>query len=143
MSAAGIEGSKMVTFGPKSGTGVLPPASAGAAESASPAAPIAKAAAHFLMTCRCISPPRSSVVRTGERAHGLAVLAHRLPAVASGLAPEPAVHGHAEVVEEPLRRRVAAAQAGDPVEGQHDAEEHARVRDVEVLQRPEEALVLT
>src|SRR3954464_10994698 len=71
--------------------------------------------------------------RLGEqRAHGLGVLAHRLLAVAAGLAPESAVHRDAEVVEVLPRGGVASPQPGDPVDRQHDAEEDAGVGGVEV-----------
>src|SRR3954453_11775072 len=66
--------------------------------------------------------------RLGEqRAHRLGVLAHRLLAVAAGLAAEAAVHRDAEVVEVLPRGGVAASQPGDPVDREHDAEEDACV----------------
>ena len=70
------------------------------------------------------------------------MVAHRLVAVLPRLAAEAAVHREAEVVEELRRGGVAALQAGDAVERQDDAQEHARVAGLEVAQRGEEAVVL-
>ena len=56
-------------------------------------------------------------------------------AVRSGLAAEPAVHGHAEVGDVPRRGGRPAPQPGLAVDGQDDAEEHPRVARLEVGQR--------
>src|SRR6185436_5867906 len=99
---------------------------------------------------RCVSLPVSRVrvrrppllTSPAKRRDDVAVLAHRLRPVPPGLAAEAAVHRDAEAVEEPRRRRVPPPQAREPVDRQDDAEVDARVADVEVAQRREEALVL-
>src|SRR5262249_10469594 len=74
--------------------------------------------------------------------NGLAVLAHRLAPVLARLPAEAAVHRDAAVVQVPRRRLVPALHPRDAVDGENDAEEDARVRDVQVCERLEEPLVL-
>src|ERR1700730_12717129 len=73
-----------------------------------------------------------------DGADRVGVLAHGLGAVLARLAAEPAVHGHAEVGDVARRRRDPPAQPGNPVDRQHDAEEHPCVARLKVNERPEE-----
>ena len=67
---------------------------------------------------------------------------HRLSAVFARLAAESAVHRDAELVQVPSKPSRASPQPGNAVQGEDDAEVDARVADVEVGKRLEEALVL-
>ena len=93
-----------------------------------------------------VASPKELAAELGEPLGNVSyhtrVLAHGLHPVLAGLAAEAAVHRHAEVVEEARCRGVAAAQARDAVDRQHDAEEHPRVARVELGERAEVALVL-
>src|SRR5271154_7028784 len=68
---------------------------------------------------------------------------HGLGTVRARLAAEAAVHRDAEVGQVARCGGVPALQPGNPVDGQHDAQEHPGVAGLQVGERAEEAAVLT
>src|SRR3954451_37615 len=93
-------------------------------------------------TGSCLTPSTRPVSQLATREDGVAVLTHRLASVLARLPAEAAVHSDTELVQVLRRRLVPALHAGDAVQKEDDAEVDARVRDVQVCERLEEALVL-